>query len=195
MDSTCVNTPAGPLTIVVDPDGSVTAAGFCAVEDLESRLHATTRRRGELGAVTRSVEAYLAGDLTAIDGLVCAQPGTPHQQRVWAGLREIPPGTTVSYGQLSRSLGMPVGASRSVGSACGANLIAPFVPCHRVVRSGGGLGGYYYGLPVKAWLLAHEAAVAASVDVADVPDGAAPMPAVVATLAPPSTRSPAASGR
>ena len=192
MDSTCVITPVGRLAVVTDDDGSVVAAGFCDVADLEARLHETTVPRRELGEVSRVVASYLAGDLTAIDHLACAQPGTAHQQRVWAALRDIPAGTTVTYGGLTRSLGLAVGASRAVGSACGANLIAPFVPCHRVVRSGGGLGGYYYGLPVKEWLLAHEGASATAV--ATLEDELSC--AVDVTLAPPSTRSPAtASGR
>lgn len=179
MDSTALSTPAGPLAIVTNDDGSVAAAGFCEISDLESRLHETTVPHRELGAVSRIVSSYLAGDLAAIGDLVCVQKGTAHQQRVWAALRDIPAGTTVSYGQLTQSLGMPVGASRAVGSACGANLIAPFVPCHRVIRAGGGLGGYYYGLTVKEWLLAHEGSAELTLD-------------VELTLAPPSTRSPSA---
>jgi O-6-methylguanine DNA methyltransferase len=72
---------------------------------------------------------------------------------VWKGLREIPAGRTVSYGELAATIGT---AARALGSACGANLVAPVVPCHRVVRSDGSLGGYEYGLPIKQWLLQHE---------------------------------------
>jgi len=70
-------------------------------------------------------------------------------------MRQIPPGQTWSYAELAAKAGRP-DASRAAGSACARNLVAPFVPCHRVVRSDGTLGGYYYGLPVKEWLLAHE---------------------------------------
>lgn len=81
--------------------------------------------------------------------------GTPWQLRVWAALREIPPGQTVTYGELARRLGQP-GASRAVGAACAANPIAILVPCHRVVPTGGGLGGYYWGVERKRRLLEFE---------------------------------------
>ena len=61
----------------------------------------------------------------------------------------------MSYSQLAQEIGKPK-AARAVGSACGANRVAPFVPCHRVVAADGSLGGYGYGLAVKEWLLAHE---------------------------------------
>jgi AraC family transcriptional regulator of adaptative response/methylated-DNA-[protein]-cysteine methyltransferase len=79
--------------------------------------------------------------------------GTPFQLRVWDALRAIPRGRTTSYGELARSLGLPVGAARAVGTACGTNPVSLIVPCHRVVRAGGGLGGYYWGLDVKRRLL------------------------------------------
>jgi AraC family transcriptional regulator of adaptative response/methylated-DNA-[protein]-cysteine methyltransferase len=81
--------------------------------------------------------------------------GTAFQRRVWQALREIPPGTTVSYAELARRLGAPT-AVRAVASACAANTLAVAVPCHRVVRSDGGLSGYRWGLDRKAVLLARE---------------------------------------
>jgi methylated-DNA-[protein]-cysteine S-methyltransferase len=62
----------------------------------------------------------------------------------------------VSYAELAVRAGLPRTAARAAGSACAQNLIAPFVPCHRVLPTTGGFGGYYYGVPVKEWLLAHE---------------------------------------
>jgi methylated-DNA-[protein]-cysteine S-methyltransferase len=162
MDSTTLTTPAGQLSLVVHASGAVAAAGFCPMSDLEARLGESTTPRPELGEVSRAMTAYLDGDLTAVDSLDVDQPGTVGQQAVWRALRDINPGMTVTYGELARTLGLSTGASRSVGSACGANLIAPIVPCHRVVRAGTSpvtnrLGGYYYGLGVKEWLLGHEA--------------------------------------
>lgn len=157
LNATTMTTPAGDLSIVVD-DGTVVAAGFCPVSDLAGRLHEGVDVVDDLGPVSRAMERYFGGDLTAFDDLPVQQTGTPHQQAVWKALRDIPPGETVTYGELAARLGLPAGASRSVGTACGANLIAPIVPCHRVVRTGGGLGGYYYGLPTKQWLLDHESA-------------------------------------
>lgn len=78
--------------------------------------------------------------------------GTPHQVRVWRALLDIPYGSTTSYGALARSLGWP-GSFRAVGSANAANRIAMVVPCHRVVRSDGDLGGYGGGMARKRWLL------------------------------------------
>lgn len=81
--------------------------------------------------------------------------GTAFQQRVWQTLREIPAGETRSYGELAAALGNPK-ASRAVGGANGANNIAVLIPCHRVIASDGGLGGYAYGLDIKRELLARE---------------------------------------
>jgi AraC family transcriptional regulator of adaptative response/methylated-DNA-[protein]-cysteine methyltransferase len=81
--------------------------------------------------------------------------GTAFQQRVWQALREIPPGETVSYAEIARRIGAP-GAVRAVGAACGANAIAVAIPCHRVVRSDGGLSGYRWGIERKRDLLARE---------------------------------------
>ena len=70
----------------------------------------------------------------------------------------IPAGTTVSYGDLAELAGMPRSAARAAGGACARNLIAPIVPCHRVLPVSGGFGGYLYGTDVKEWLLRHESA-------------------------------------
>ena len=81
--------------------------------------------------------------------------GTAFQQRVWADLRRIPPGETRSYLDIARAIGDP-NATRAVGTANGANPIAIIVPCHRVVRNDGALGGYAGGLERKKALLAAE---------------------------------------
>ncbi|MDX5444970.1 MAG: bifunctional DNA-binding transcriptional regulator/O6-methylguanine-DNA methyltransferase Ada [Zoogloeaceae bacterium] len=81
--------------------------------------------------------------------------GTAFQQRVWQALRDIPAGSTVSYAELAQRIGSPA-AVRAVGSACAANLLAVAIPCHRVVRSDGGLSGYRWGVERKQALLARE---------------------------------------
>lgn len=81
--------------------------------------------------------------------------GTAFQQRVWDELRRIPSGETRSYGELAAALGSPK-ASRAVGGANGANHVAVLIPCHRVIASDGTLGGYAYGLAIKAELLRRE---------------------------------------
>jgi len=82
--------------------------------------------------------------------------GTDFQRRVWAALQRIPGGQTCTYTQLAQALGQPR-AVRAVASACAANPVAVLVPCHRVLRSDGGLGGYRWGLARKQQLLAQEA--------------------------------------
>jgi AraC family transcriptional regulator of adaptative response/methylated-DNA-[protein]-cysteine methyltransferase len=81
--------------------------------------------------------------------------GTPFQRRVWQELQAIPPGTTRTYGDIARQLGKPT-AARAVAGACAANPISLIIPCHRVVRGDGGLGGYRWGLERKRKLLERE---------------------------------------
>jgi AraC family transcriptional regulator of adaptative response/methylated-DNA-[protein]-cysteine methyltransferase len=81
--------------------------------------------------------------------------GTAFQHRVWRALRDIPAGGTATYGEIARRIGAPR-AARAVASACGANPVAVAIPCHRVVRDDGGLGGYRWGLGRKRALLARE---------------------------------------
>lgn len=155
-------TPAGPLTILTHGD-AIVAAGFT---DDPERLHdrmPTERARplavGESPVVSAAVAAWLEGDHDAFASIELDQPHTDFQRAVWDGLAAIPAGATASYGDLAERIGRPT-ATRAVGTACGANLIAPMVPCHRALRSDGSLGGYEYGLDVKRWLLDHEAGVA-----------------------------------
>jgi methylated-DNA-[protein]-cysteine S-methyltransferase len=155
-----VGTPTGPWTAVVDDADVVVAAGFCEPPLLLARLtlgaeDPQPRHVADLGPVSAAMGAYLAGDLAALDRLEVRQPGGDFQQQVWHRMREIPPGQSWSYGQLASKSGRSA-AVRAVGTACARNLVAPVVPCHRVVRSDGSLGGYYYGLSTKRWLLAHE---------------------------------------
>jgi AraC family transcriptional regulator of adaptative response/methylated-DNA-[protein]-cysteine methyltransferase len=84
--------------------------------------------------------------------------GTAFQQAVWQELRRIPPGETRSYAQIAAAVGKP-GAVRATGSANGANNVAVLIPCHRVIRTDGTLGGYAYGLERKAELLRRETKV------------------------------------
>lgn len=160
-------TPAGDLTVLVD-DGVVVASGFTTIADLTRRLGPAMRDRGVrpgpgTAAVESAVRAWLAGDLMALDAVPIRQPGSSFLQDVWRTMRAIPPGRTWSYAELAARAGRP-SAVRAAGGACARNLVAPFVPCHRVVRSDGSLGGYAYGLPVKQWLLRHEGALVDGAD-------------------------------
>ena len=165
LDTSEIATATGRLAVVAD-DGVVVAAGFAPVEELVARLAVAqvprgVRARRDLGPVTRAVRDYLAGDVDALDDVPVRQPGGAFTQEAWRVMREIPAGQTWTYSELALKAGRP-SAVRAAGSACARNLVAAFVPCHRVVRTDGTLGGYYYGLPVKQWLLEHEAAAAGS---------------------------------
>jgi methylated-DNA-[protein]-cysteine S-methyltransferase len=165
MYATTIPTPPGPLTIVAD-DEAVLACGWTEDEErllglIGPRLRpASVTRKRDLGATTRAVRDYVAGDVTAIDAVPVAQSATPFLERAWAELRKIPAGEPETYGQLAARCERPA-AVRAAGSACARNPTALFVPCHRIVRTGGGLGGFAYGLDVKRWLLEHERGVAA----------------------------------
>lgn len=157
-------TPVGQLSVVADPDqpggAAIVAAGFCPVTDLLDRMDLDRSDAVEVNGLDgfdADIRAYLSGDGDALARIRTAQPGTALQQQVWAGLRSIPSGRTATYTELAAGTDSPR-AVRAAGTACGRNLIAPFVPCHRAVRSDGSLGGYYYGLPVKRWLLELEGA-------------------------------------
>jgi methylated-DNA-[protein]-cysteine S-methyltransferase len=115
---------------------------------------AVTERR-DLGPISRAIAGYFDGNLTAMDDLAIEQPGGDFFQTAWKVMREVPAGETITYTELAERVGSPR-AVRAAGSACARNRIAPIVPCHRIVRAGGNLGGYYYGLSAKSWLLDHE---------------------------------------
>lgn len=149
-------TPVGDLALLVQDDVLV-AAGFTDVHDQHARLQkpAPLEIVDDLGRFSEALAAYFDGDVTAMDTLPVAQPGGAFRQAAWKVMREVPAGEVISYAELAARAGNP-NAVRAAGTACATNMVAPIVPCHRIVRSGGGLGGYYYGLGVKEWLLAHE---------------------------------------
>lgn len=120
-------------------------------------LH-SAREPGESASRLRD---YFAGDLRAVDDIAVATSGTPFQQQVWAALRTIPAGTTVSYGTIAARIGRPT-ACRAVGLANGSNPIAIVVPCHRVIGTDSGLTGYGGGIERKRLLLEHEGVVLAA---------------------------------
>ena len=102
--------------------------------------------------------ADLLIDLRDISRVPINPVGTPFQMKVWQALRTLPIGSTLSYQQLAEQIGMPK-AVRAVASACGKNRLALVVPCHRIIRSDGGLGGFRWGLDRKQRILAFEASL------------------------------------
>lgn len=144
MPRALLDTPLGPLTLVSD-GAALTAATFGDEPDGPAGADAV------LDAAREQLGAYFAGDPVAFE-VPLALGGTPFQERVWAALREIPHGETVSYGTLAARVGQPRGA-RAVGAQCGQNPAAVVVPCHRVVGAHGALVGYAGGLARKRALL------------------------------------------
>jgi len=109
---------------------------------------------GGFGAVRAQLSAYFAGELTEFD-LPLAPQGSEFQLAVWAQLRRIPYGATISYGELAQRVGDP-SASRAVGAANGRNPLPIVVPCHRVIGADGSLTGFGGGIATKKYLLEHE---------------------------------------
>ena len=156
-----IDTPDGPFTIVADDRGRVLASGWTADADaalvrIHPRLRPASVVDGETDAAAAAL-AYYAGDITAIDGVEVVQDGTAMQSAGWAALRRVAPGHPLSYAEFATALGQP-SAVRAAASICARNAPALFVPCHRVLRGDGSLGGFAWGLDVKRSLLAREAA-------------------------------------
>ncbi len=111
---------------------------------------------GPAVVAARQIREYLDGHRRSF-GLKLDLEGTDFQMRVWQALARVPYGRTVTYAQLARQAGRP-GAARAAGSACGANPLPLVIPCHRVLASGGRIGGFGGGLSMKRALLALEKA-------------------------------------
>ncbi|WP_292831178.1 methylated-DNA--[protein]-cysteine S-methyltransferase [Microbacterium sp.] len=154
-----LDTPDGPFTLLVDDRQRVLASGWTDDHGaILGRLQVTTAaiREGEADAAA-AVRAYYAGDLGAIDAVEVHQPGTALQLAGWSALRRIVVGHPLSYREFAGVLGRP-SAVRAAASVCARNAPALFVPCHRVLRGDGALGGFAWGIEIKRSLLAREAA-------------------------------------
>lgn len=141
---------------VLDEDG-------CADDDHHHEagcgceLHRPSKRTAQtIKLAGKALKSYFAGNLSAFEELPVVLMGTPFQRSVWGALKRIQPGRTKSYGEISSAVKRP-NAVRAVGNACGANPVVLIVPCHRVVASSGGLGGFSGGLHRKEFLLDFEA--------------------------------------
>lgn len=162
MTAICtVDTPVGPFTILIDGEGAVLASGWTAEPDELLSLVALPLRptavtsRAELGSITRAVGAYHRGELAAISDVPVRQRSGEFLERTWQVLRTVPAGAPVSYTELATRAGRP-NAVRAAASACARNATALFIPCHRILRHDGSLGGFRWGLSAKRWLLDHE---------------------------------------
>ncbi|WP_435590329.1 methylated-DNA--[protein]-cysteine S-methyltransferase [Nocardia sp. bgisy118] len=157
-----VDTPIGPFTAITDDEGAVLASGWTAdAENLRLLIHPALRpgqlrQRDSLGAVSEAILAYHRGDVHAIDDVPVRQRSGEFLMHAWDVLRKVPAGDPVTYTEFAAISGRPE-ATRAAANACARNAAALFVPCHRVLRIGGALGGFRWGLDVKRWLLDHEA--------------------------------------
>ena len=161
-----IPTPPGPFTVVVEagPDGQdvVLASGWTDdIADLLPVVHPSLRPAGSERvadlAVLDVVGKFFAGDVPVIDQVVVRQRSGPFLTAAWEVLRTVPAGRPDTYAAFAARCGRPA-AVRAAANACARNAAALFVPCHRVLGSDGGLGGFRWGTPVKLWLLDHEAA-------------------------------------
>lgn len=154
-----IRTADGAFTILVDAEQRVLSSGWTDDQEaILARLSAARRpvdvAEGETEAAA-AVIAYYGGDLAAIDEVAVSQSGTGLQLAGWELLRRITPGDPLTYTTFAERLGNPR-AVRAAASICARNAPALFVPCHRVLRTDGTLGGFAWGLPVKESLLARE---------------------------------------
>jgi methylated-DNA-[protein]-cysteine S-methyltransferase len=154
-----LNSPIGAITLALR-GAHLCALGFTdrwpkQQRVLVRRFGAVEWRRLDGGDIVKRLSDYFAGDLDALTPIPADPGGTAFQAKVWAALREVPVGGTVSYGDLARAIGSP-SAVRAVGAANGANPIGIVIPCHRVIGADGQLIGYGGGIERKRWLLRHE---------------------------------------
>lgn len=159
--TTSTKTPIGVLHLVAD-EHVLLGANFSGFEvliqslDAEFREHNFTKVKS-IPVISDLISDYFEGDLEAINAIAVRQPGASFSQAAWKAMRKVKPGKTLSYADLAQRAGSPA-AVRAAGSACAKNAIVIVVPCHRIVKTGGALGNYAYGLGAKEWLLHHESA-------------------------------------
>jgi AraC family transcriptional regulator of adaptative response/methylated-DNA-[protein]-cysteine methyltransferase len=160
---TTMKTPIGDLLVIASDKG------LCGLKLVDRSLDTLLKdsRRSFKGAslekddkrlqlLTEKIQDVLAGRLDATK-VPLDMRGTPFQEKVWQALARVPWGKTATYSDLARKAGAPK-AIRAVASACARNPVAFVVPCHRILRKGGGLGGYYWGTEMKQKLLEREQA-------------------------------------
>ena len=159
---TTLKTPVGALSLI-SREHILIAAGFTSQDKLLASISKQERQLeskkvNQIPIISDLVSDYFDGDLRALDGIKVDQQGEKFSQSAWRVMRKVSPGKTISYADLAKRAGSD-DAVRAAGSACARNLIALVVPCHRIVKTGGALGNYAYGLKYKQGLLSHEGAL------------------------------------
>jgi methylated-DNA-[protein]-cysteine S-methyltransferase len=157
-----IPTPWGKIATIVDATNKpvVIGAGFKPLTKLikqlpQKYLEFDFKKDSKLVGVSNIVQKWIDGDLDAFSELDVLQQGSEFNQKCWKVLRKIKSGKVITYTQLAKNAGN-IKAVRAAGTACGKNLIAPFVPCHRVIKTGGAIGNYGFGISLKTALLTHE---------------------------------------
>lgn len=157
-----IKTPWGPIATFVDVAKEPVVIG-AAFSDIPKFLKKSGHKLDivefksdpKLAGVSSVVKSWVDGELDAFKSLKVRQPGGEFTQDVWKALRTVKAGKVISYADLAARAGRPL-AVRAAGTAMATNLIAPIVPCHRVVKTGGAIGNYGFGVELKEKLLAHE---------------------------------------
>jgi methylated-DNA-[protein]-cysteine S-methyltransferase len=155
-------TPVGTLNLIARED-VLLAANLSTISAVKASLDEGDRIRGfrevkTIPLISELLNDYFDGNLSALNAIKVRQPGAPFSQAAWKAMRRIKAGKTMSYADLADRAGSPA-AVRAAGSACAKNAIVLVVPCHRIVKTGGALGNYAYGLNKKEWLLRFETAL------------------------------------
>jgi len=160
--SSTLASPIGKLYLLTRGE-TVLALNLSGFQDLLSslsprELEEKIGKSAKVKDVTDKLADYFDGDLKAINSIKVMQPGGDFSQRAWSSMRAIKAGKTESYADLAHRAGSPA-AVRAAGSACAKNKIAVIIPCHRIVKTGGAIGAYGWGVKKKIWLLEHENAI------------------------------------
>ena len=159
---TSISTPIGNLNLIAD-EHVLLAANLSSLKALKESLSAEDSEReiksvSKIPVISDLIIDYFDGDISAINAIQVRQPGAHFSQAAWKAMKKVKAGSIISYGELADRAGSPA-AVRAAGSACAKNAIVLVVPCHRIVKTGGALGNYAYGLNKKEWLLHHEGAL------------------------------------
>ncbi len=154
-------TSFGPLSVIFDEaEGQVIRSGFFNAAAILQKEYsnADIRKVKDIIQVKDALEAWQDKELNALNQVPCSQPGSAFAQSCFNQMRKVTAGRTISYAQLAAKSKNPK-AIRAAASCCANNRLAPFVPCHRIIRSTGEIGNYAFGKPLKLALLRHEGAI------------------------------------
>ena len=159
---TTSKTPIGNLNLIAD-EHVLLGANLSNISALKAGLDVADQIREvkvvkSIPIISDLISDYFEGDISAINGISVRQPGATFSQSAWKAMRKVKAGAVISYADLADRAGSAA-AVRAAGSACAKNAIMLVIPCHRIVKSGGALGNYAYGVNKKEWLLRHEGAL------------------------------------